>query len=156
MKHPTRSVGSWQIMRARRAWRLAGLAAWCFLHMLTPSRRVLRTEGFMPPKILAVCGGALLLLTGGGHKKASGRQQPTPEAGYVVVAAQPANVEIELAGRTTAFETSEVRPQVSGVLQARRFTAPTAPGGRRRRPTGQTPRPPAPPPRPRPTATSRW
>src|SRR6185503_4624400 len=29
---------------------------------------------------------------------------------------------IELAGRTTAYETSEVRPQVSGVIKARRFT----------------------------------
>src|SRR6185503_10388472 len=28
---------------------------------------------------------------------------------------------IELAGRTTAYETSEVRPQVSGVIKARRF-----------------------------------
>ncbi len=29
---------------------------------------------------------------------------------------------LELAGRTAAFETSEVRPQVSGIIQARLFT----------------------------------
>ena len=76
----------------------------------------------MPPKILAACAVAILLLTSGCHQKDANRRQPTPEVGYVVLATQPANIEIELAGRTTAFETSEVRPQVSGVLQARRFT----------------------------------
>jgi len=47
---------------------------------------------------------------------------PTPEAGYVVMTAQTVPLEIELTGRTAAFETSEVRPQVSGVIKARRFT----------------------------------
>jgi len=43
------------------------------------------------------------------------------EAGYVVVSSQAVPLEIELAGRTTAFETADVRPQVSGVILARRF-----------------------------------
>ena len=60
---------------------------------------------------LAACGG-----------KSDQRQQRTPEAGYVVVTAQDVPLVVELAGRTTAFETSEVRPQVSGVIKARRFT----------------------------------
>ena len=34
---------------------------------------------------------------------------------------QSVPLELELAGRTSAFETSEVRPQVSGVIKARRF-----------------------------------
>jgi membrane fusion protein (multidrug efflux system) len=38
-----------------------------------------------------------------------------------VVTTQSAPLDIELAGRTTAYETSEVRPQVSGVIKARRF-----------------------------------
>ena len=76
----------------------------------------------MPPKILAVCGAALLLLTSGCARNDSQRSSQTPEAGYVVLAAQPVQIEVELAGRTTAYETSEVRPQVSGVLLARRFT----------------------------------
>jgi len=47
---------------------------------------------------------------------------PTPEAGYIVVQAKAVPLMIELPGRTAAFETSEVRPQVSGVIQARLFT----------------------------------
>lgn len=46
---------------------------------------------------------------------------PTPEAGYVVVRTEAVPLYIELAGRTAAYETSEVRPQVSGVLKARLF-----------------------------------
>ncbi|HKP79206.1 MAG TPA: efflux RND transporter periplasmic adaptor subunit [Phenylobacterium sp.] len=61
-----------------------------------------------------------LLLSGCGAKTQTPAQGP-PEAGYVVMTAQDAPLEIELAGRTTAYETSEVRPQVSGVIQARRF-----------------------------------
>ena len=45
-----------------------------------------------------------------------------PEAGFVVVKAQAVPLMVELPGRTSAFETSEVRPQVSGVVQARLFT----------------------------------
>jgi membrane fusion protein (multidrug efflux system) len=75
----------------------------------------------MPPKFLAVVGAALLLLTSGCRREDDQPPPRTPEAGYVVLSAQPAQIEIELPGRTTALETSEVRPQVSGVLQARRF-----------------------------------
>lgn len=52
---------------------------------------------------------------GGGDKKA-------PEAGYVVLQREEVPLRLELPGRTTAFETSEVRPQVSGIIQARLFT----------------------------------
>jgi membrane fusion protein, multidrug efflux system len=45
-----------------------------------------------------------------------------PEAGYVVVKRESVPLRLELAGRTAAFETSEVRPQVSGIIQARLFT----------------------------------
>jgi membrane fusion protein, multidrug efflux system len=46
----------------------------------------------------------------------------TPEVGFVVV--QPTSVAIttELAGRTTPYASSEVRPQISGVVQRRFFT----------------------------------
>jgi len=47
---------------------------------------------------------------------------PTPEAGFVVVRAESVPLFVELAGRTAAYEMSEVRPQVSGVIKARRFT----------------------------------
>jgi membrane fusion protein (multidrug efflux system) len=75
----------------------------------------------MPSKTLAPFGLALLLLTTGCARKEPHQAQPTPEAGYVVLSAQSAPLEIELAGRTAAYETSDVRPQVSGLIQARRF-----------------------------------
>ena len=39
----------------------------------------------------------------------------------MVLTNQSAPLTVELAGRTTAHETSEVRPQVAGVIKARRF-----------------------------------
>jgi membrane fusion protein, multidrug efflux system len=50
-------------------------------------------------------------------------KKPTriPEVGYVTMAAQTVPLEIELPGRTAAYETSDVRPQVSGLIQARNF-----------------------------------
>jgi len=76
----------------------------------------------MPPKLLAVFAVALLLFAAGCRRNEPARTPSTPEAGYIVLSAAPAHIEIELPGRTTAVETSEVRPQVSGVLLARRFT----------------------------------
>lgn len=46
---------------------------------------------------------------------------PPPEAGYVVLKAESVPLVIELAGRTSAYETSEVRPQVSGIIRERLF-----------------------------------
>ena len=47
------------------------------------------------------------------------QQMPPTEVGVIV--AQPQNVEqsVELSGRTTAFEISEVRPQTSGIILKR-------------------------------------
>lgn len=47
---------------------------------------------------------------------------PLPAVGYVAVAEQPVTLSAELPGRTAPFETSDVRPQVEGVIQARLFT----------------------------------
>jgi membrane fusion protein (multidrug efflux system) len=73
---------------------------------------------------LAACGSGNADDSGGGGKGGRGGRGGggTPEAGYVVV--QPTNVPIaaELAGRTSAYQVSEVRPQVSGVIRARLFT----------------------------------
>ena len=43
------------------------------------------------------------------------------EVGYVVAQSQPVGLTTELAGRTSAFLVSEVRPQVGGVIKARLF-----------------------------------
>jgi len=63
----------------------------------------------------------MALLLSGCAAKADKHASGPPEAGYVMMAAQDAPLEIELAGRTSAFETSQVRPQVSGLILARRF-----------------------------------
>jgi hypothetical protein len=77
----------------------------------TPSTFLPETLGFMSLKSLALPGLALLLLTGCAKKAPP--PPPAPEVGYVVLAPQAASIDIELSGRTTAYETSEVRPQVS-------------------------------------------
>lgn len=58
---------------------------------------------------------------GSGAKKA-GRDQGPPEVGYVVVQPTSVPVTTELGGRTTAYQSSEVRPQVSGIIRRRLFT----------------------------------
>jgi membrane fusion protein (multidrug efflux system) len=45
-----------------------------------------------------------------------------PQVGYVVVKQEAVPVTTELGGRIVAFETSEVRPQVSGLIRRRLFT----------------------------------
>lgn len=62
-----------------------------------------------------------LLLTGCGGGE---QQQPTagpPQVGVVTVKLQPVTLSSELPGRTSAYETSEVRPQVNGLITARLF-----------------------------------
>ncbi|HWU73310.1 MAG TPA: biotin/lipoyl-binding protein, partial [Sphingomonas sp.] len=65
---------------------------------------------------------ALLSLAACGQ---SGQQQPgqgaPPPVGYVIVREQPVTLTSELPGRTTAYETSDVRPQVNGIITARLF-----------------------------------
>jgi membrane fusion protein (multidrug efflux system) len=81
-------------------------------------------------RLAAVAGSLLLALSACGQSGddatgARGRRggpAGTPEAGYVVVQQGSVPLVVELAGRTTAFETSEVRPQVTGVIRARLFT----------------------------------
>lgn len=78
----------------------------------------MRTQ--IKPAHLPVLALVLLLLSACGAKPTA-KPQRTPEVGYVVMTAQTVPLVIELAGRTTAYETSEVRPQVSGVIKARTF-----------------------------------
>jgi len=52
------------------------------------------------------------------------RQQPQagpPQVAYVTVAEKPVTLSSELPGRTSAYETSDVRPQVNGLVLARLF-----------------------------------
>jgi len=70
---------------------------------------------------LGACGGGDSAEKGAGK----GGQQPgkgTPQVGFVVVQPTDAALVTELAGRTTAFESSDVRPQVTGIIRRRFFT----------------------------------
>ena len=64
---------------------------------------------------------ALLLLLAACGAKPAQKPTRTPEVGYVVMTTQTVPLVIELAGRTNAYETADVRPQVSGVIKERRF-----------------------------------
>lgn len=65
----------------------------------------------MAAALLASCGGA-------GEKK----DRPPPEVGFIVAKASSVPLSVSLSGRTVALETSEVRPQVSGIIRRRLFT----------------------------------
>jgi membrane fusion protein (multidrug efflux system) len=47
---------------------------------------------------------------------------PPPQVGYVVLRAEPVTLVDELPGRVSALESSDVRPQINGVVRRRDFT----------------------------------
>jgi membrane fusion protein (multidrug efflux system) len=65
----------------------------------------------VPALVLAACGGS-------GKKPPA---QQTVEVGTVELKSGPVTHIVELPGRVTPFETSDVRPQIGGVILARRF-----------------------------------
>ncbi len=70
----------------------------------------------------ALTGLAAILLVGcSGGDEGADRKRPVPEVGFVVVKASSVPVSVELAGRVAAFEMSEVRPQVTGIVRRRLF-----------------------------------
>ncbi|PTQ10962.1 efflux transporter periplasmic adaptor subunit [Sphingomonas oleivorans] len=80
--------------------------------------------GYGRKNIRSAAGALLLALSlascsGGQAEKAA---PPPPEVGYVTVRSETVPLASELAGRVAAYETSEVRPQVSGIVRARLFT----------------------------------
>ncbi len=72
--------------------------------------------------LVSACSGGEETGSKGGAGGPGGRGGGTPEVGFVVV--QPTSVAIttELAGRTSPYAVSEVRPQITGVVQRRLFT----------------------------------
>jgi membrane fusion protein (multidrug efflux system) len=81
----------------------------------TPSLATLRA-GFA----IAIAAVALAL-AGCGKDQAGGHQRPATEVGFITVQPQPLVLQSELAGRTTPYLVSDVRPQVSGIIKFRRF-----------------------------------
>jgi membrane fusion protein (multidrug efflux system) len=68
---------------------------------------------------LVLAGG---LLAGCGVGSGEGNPAPGPvEVGVVTLSVKPVTLTTELAGRTTAFLTAQIRPQVGGILQQREF-----------------------------------
>lgn len=66
---------------------------------------------------------AVIALSGcGARDDSKKRGGGTPEVGYIVVQPTSVPMVIELAGRTSAYQSSEVRPQVSGIIRKRYFT----------------------------------
>jgi membrane fusion protein, multidrug efflux system len=64
-----------------------------------------------------------ILAAGCSQSEADSRQGKGPtQVGFVVVQRTSVPVQSTLGGRTIAFESSEVRPQVNGVIRARNFT----------------------------------
>lgn len=49
-------------------------------------------------------------------------KKPVPTVGFVVVKPTAVPLQTSLGGRTVAFETSEVRPQINGMIRSRLFT----------------------------------
>jgi membrane fusion protein (multidrug efflux system) len=78
-------------------------------------------------KLTAALGVALILggCGGGGdaaeQQKAAAAAAGPPQVGVITVQEQPVTLSTELPGRTAAYETSEVRPQVNGIVLARLF-----------------------------------
>jgi membrane fusion protein (multidrug efflux system) len=79
--------------------------------MANPSR-------FALPLILATG----LLLAGCDEKKAAPPAPPPADVGVMTVKPQSVNLTTELPGRTAAFLTADVRPQVNGLIYKRVFT----------------------------------
>lgn len=80
------------------------------------------TEKRLPLLAGALCAMALSLGACTSQDEKGGRNHGAPQVGYVSVAVQAVPVTTSLGGRTVAFETSEVRPQVNGLIRRRLFT----------------------------------
>ncbi len=70
--------------------------------------------------LLSVLAGAFVL-AGCSEPVAQSGPPPVPEVSVITIAAQPVSLTTELAGRTSAFMVSEVRPQVGGIVKKRLF-----------------------------------
>ena len=78
-------------------------------------------KGLLPRLAAIGCAVALAGCNLQAEEEAKPPRQPT-EVGIVTAITEDVPLVNELAGRTSPFETSEVRPQVSGIIEARSFT----------------------------------
>ncbi len=71
--------------------------------------------------LLAGCGASGQSGAGAAGKGGPGGAAPAPEVTVVTVQSQRVTLTTELAGRTSAYQIAEVRPQVGGILKERLF-----------------------------------
>ncbi|HLZ85411.1 MAG TPA: efflux RND transporter periplasmic adaptor subunit [Caulobacteraceae bacterium] len=69
--------------------------------------------------VTTICLACGLALTACGKKPPP--PKPPPTVGYVVLRSEPVTLTTELPGRVSALESSDVRPQISGVIRRRAF-----------------------------------
>jgi membrane fusion protein (multidrug efflux system) len=67
--------------------------------------------------MLSLALAAVAACSGGGEQ-----QRQAPQVGFVVAKSTTVPIVVERGGRTVAFETSEVRPQINGIVRRRLFT----------------------------------
>ncbi len=70
-------------------------------------------------KHFLLCGFAILTLSACGSDQQSGMQRPAAPVGVLDLKARPVILYSEMPGRTVAYETAEVRPEVTGIIQER-------------------------------------
>jgi len=63
-----------------------------------------------------------LSLTACSNSSETEQQRPPAQVGFIVAGTSAVPLAVTLSGRTVAYETSEVRPQVSGVIRKRYFS----------------------------------
>lgn len=71
--------------------------------------------------IPGMLGIALVTLAGCGKQEQAAKEAPPQQVSVVTVASEPVVIESVLPGRTAAFRSAEVRPQVDGIIQQRLF-----------------------------------
>lgn len=94
-------------------------------HPSRPSRASLGMPAFtLLTLAVAVIAAFTLSACGQAESQAAAKPGAAPAAPVGVLTLQPQRVELsaELAGRTVAYQTAEVRPQVSGIVKTRAFT----------------------------------
>ena len=73
------------------------------------------------PVVLAGGLGLVLAMLAGCSASEDAPPRPTPEVGFVAAKPVAVPISVSLGGRTVAYETSEVRPQVTGLIRRRLF-----------------------------------
>src|SRR5580692_11452007 len=77
-----------------------------------------------PNRLMSAFGGVALLgcLATAACSPPAQHARPAPEVGVVTIRAEPVQLTTILPGRTSPFATSDIRPQVNGILLSRLFT----------------------------------